>query len=210
VRYFFFTLFAAVLGSGCAAPGVTENHPVSEIPSSTPEATPPAPEAAMSSPEVAVSSPEAAAPAPVVEEPFLSPLAGKTRIVSGFGSRTVPGKTVTESHEGLDLAAAPGTAVRASRSGMVLFAGSSKMYVSRANKKEQSRMVIIRHADGMSTRYVHLGLLKVTPKQEVVAGDVLAPSADSDEWSVPVVHFEIREANGKAVDPRKRLTDLKK
>jgi murein DD-endopeptidase MepM/ murein hydrolase activator NlpD len=158
----------------------------------------------------AVPDTEVAVSSPAVDEPFLSPITGKTRIVSGFGPRAVPDKEIKEPHEGIDYAVSPGSSVRASRSGAILFAGSSKMYTSRANKKEQSRLIIMRHADGMSTRYVHLGQIKVRPKDEVIAGDVIAVTAESDEWKEPVFHFEIRAANGKALDPRKQLSDLKK
>ena len=73
-------------------------------------------------------------------------------------------------HEGIDYSAPPGTVVRAARSGKVIFAGFSKMYVSRADKKDQSRFVIIRHADGQSSRYVHLAGLRVRPGQDVKPG----------------------------------------
>lgn len=106
-----------------------------------------------------------------------------------------------ENHEGIDYAADPGTPVRVARAGKVLFAGFSKVYASRVDKKDQSRFVIVRHADGKSSRYVHLATLRVRPMQEVKAGDILGTAAASDEWTSPVVHFEIRAADGVAVNP---------
>ena len=103
-----------------------------------------------------------------------------------------------------------GSNVRASRSGKVLFAGYSTAYVTRADKKDKNHLVIVRHADGKSTRYVHLDRLSVRPGLDVKAGDILGTSSDSDEWTVPVLHFEIREATGQAVDPLTYLVDPQK
>jgi murein DD-endopeptidase MepM/ murein hydrolase activator NlpD len=157
-----------------------------------------------------------AVPAPPEEaEPFVFPLkSAKVKIVSGFGRRNLQklAKALetaslpdAEFHEGVDFAVNPGAQVVAARSGKVLFAGFSTAYVSRKNKKEKSRFIIIRHADGLSTRYVHLNRIEVTPQEEVSAGDVIGTAAESDEWSQPVLHFEVRQANGKPANPAKYL-----
>lgn len=129
---------------------------------------------------------------------------GVVKIVSDFGLRPGPDQK-PENHEGVDFAAPPGTPVKASRSGKVLFAGFSKSYTQRADKKQQNRLIIVRHADGMSTRYVHLGTLKVRPPQEVAQGDVLGTVDASDEGVTPVLHFEIRDAGGVPLDPMSLL-----
>lgn len=136
-------------------------------------------------------------------EPFLPPLAGKRLvIVSGFGQRQVPNAVgKIELHEGIDYRVTPGASVRASRSGKILFAGFSTAYVSRKDKKDKHRFVIVRHEDGMSSRYVHLNTLSVQHGQAVKAGAVLGTAAPSDEGKEPVLHFEIRNAVGKALDP---------
>jgi murein DD-endopeptidase MepM/ murein hydrolase activator NlpD len=149
-------------------------------------------------------------------EPYVWPVANiiaghHVKIVSTFGPRKVPmipgldTSTVVvpaeEQHEGVDFAVPDGTNVRAAHSGTVLFAGFSSAYVSRKDKKDKNHLVIIRHADGRSTRYVHLDRLMVRPGQQVKSGELLGTSSESDEWTTPVVHFEIREINGKAMDP---------
>ncbi len=159
---------------------------------------------------VTLSSPTETQPVPA--EPFVFPLSGhKLKMVSGFGARKLPpnaaGVVKTERHEGVDWAVPPGTKILAARSGKVLFAGFSKMYASRSDKTDQSRMIIVLHQDGKSTRYVHLNTLRVRPGEQVLAGDVLSTTAESDEWTVPVLHFEIREPNGRAVNPMKFLTE---
>lgn len=140
---------------------------------------------------------------PPPAEPFVSPLgAKKAAILSGFGPRHAPGVTdKTEAHEGIDYRVAPGTAVRAARSGKVLFAGFSTAYTSRIDKKDKHRLVIVRHADGTSSRYVHLKSILVKPQQPVQAGTTLGTASESDEWTEPVLHFEIRDAVGRALDP---------
>lgn len=129
----------------------------------------------------------------------------KIDIVSGFGRRQVPGLSLSEGHEGVDFNVPVDAAIRAARAGKVLFAGFSNAYVSRADKKEKSRLVIIRHADGMSSRYVHLNLIRVRPQQEVSKGQALGTASESDEWIQPVLHFEIHNVAGKAIDPRPLL-----
>ena len=168
----------------------------------------------------------------IAPEPFANPFGTKRpKIVSGFGRREVPvpllpavasstgassalppgpNKALSEVHEGVDYRAFPGSAVRAARSGRVIFAGFSKMYVSRADKTAQHRLVIIRHADGTSSRYVHLSTLHVRPGQDVQSGQVLGMLAESDEWTEPVLHFEIRDIRGQAIDPAKMIAESAK
>jgi murein DD-endopeptidase MepM/ murein hydrolase activator NlpD len=124
-------------------------------------------------------------PAP---EPYVCPL--------GVGRCVVVAKCLN----GVCLRIKPGQTVRAARSGRVIFAGFSKEYVSRANKKEQHRLIIVRHADGQSSRYVHLNTLSVRSSQNVKPGDALGTAAESDEVKEPVLHFEIRAANGVPLD----------
>jgi murein DD-endopeptidase MepM/ murein hydrolase activator NlpD len=147
----------------------------------------------------------------LAQEPFVNPFGTKKpRIVSGFGKRNIPNQPMPEMHEGVDYAAPAGTLVRAARSGKVIFAGFSKMYASRMDKTDQNRFVIIRHADGKSSRYVHLNVLRVKPGQEVQSGQPIGVLAESDEWTEPVLHFEIRDVQGHAVDPKIMITDFKR
>ena len=149
----------------------------------------------------------------VSTEPFVSPLGPlKGKIVSHYGKRVAPADEgqppVFEMHEGIDLKVLPGDAVRAARSGKVLFAGFSKAYVGRKDKTEPIHLIIVLHADGTSTRYVHLNAIRVRPMQVVTAGQILGTASESDEWTVPVIHFEIRDAGGRPLNPEKYLSDL--
>ena len=155
---------------------------------------------------IASTVPVVASTETVVVEPYVWPVAKKldgkaVRIVSVFGTRKSPKDNSPEVHEGLDFGVPVGTPVKVSRSGRVIFAGFSKMYVQRADKKQQNRLVIVRHSDGSSTRYVHLNIPKVKPPQDVKAGQVIAVVAESDEREEPVLHFELRDKAGRAVNP---------
>jgi murein DD-endopeptidase MepM/ murein hydrolase activator NlpD len=204
--------------SGCAVP----QKPTSSERVSTESLTPPNPAVPSTSQTPADTSPllnepsttatsqavPPTDPALTVQVPFAVPLATKAKIVSGYGKRNVVKPNAPagappepEAHEGVDFRVAPGASVYAAQAGKVLFAGFSKEYVSRADKKQQHRFVIIRHADGKSTRYVHLNTVKVRPGLEVAAGDIIGTASDSDEWKDPVLHFEIRDEQGKPLNP---------
>ncbi len=158
-----------------------------------------------------------------MREAFRVPLSAKTpKVVSPYGKRVVPAslkalsaataqavlQTDGETHDGADYAGTPGASVVAARGGKVIFAGFSKMYVSRKVKTEQHRLIIIRHSDGMSTRYVHLASLKVRPGTDVTSGQIIGTVSDSDEWTQPVLHFEIRDLRGQALDPVKTMAEF--
>jgi murein DD-endopeptidase MepM/ murein hydrolase activator NlpD len=171
---------------------------------------------------IALSSAPLTAPATAVVEPFVWPVAKivaghQSKIVSGFGKRKVPdvdpaqlGKPSDqmELHEGVDFAVPVDTPVRAARSGKVIFAGFSSAYASRLDKTEKSRLVILQHSDKTSSRYVHVDHLRVRPGDSVVSGQALASVTDSDEWEKPVLHFEIRDENGRALDPAGLLQEV--
>jgi murein DD-endopeptidase MepM/ murein hydrolase activator NlpD len=77
-----------------------------------------------------------APPAPVVYAPPVAPL----RVVRGFDP---PDSEFGAGHRGVDLASTPGAAVRSAADGVVRFAGS---VAGRG-------LVVVLHADGVSTEY---------------------------------------------------------
>lgn len=62
------------------------------------------------------------------------------------------------------------------------------------------RTMTIRHAGGEQTRYYHLDHAIQGPGAIVVAGQIVAMSGDSGGVA-PHLHFEIRDAYGRTVDP---------
>ena len=114
---------------------------------------------------------------------FLWPVDGP--VTSGFGWRW------GRMHEGVDIAVATGTPVRAVAAGTVIHAGWLGGY---------GNLVVVDHGNGLSTAYAHNSSYAVSVGQAVGQGDVVAYSGNTGNSSGPHVHFEVR-VNGGAVDP---------
>ena len=120
------------------------------------------------------------------------PLAWPARapLGDGFGPRG------TRFHAGLDLRAPQGTAVGAAASGRVVFAGFAP--------GGWGRLVVVAHADGVTTRYAHLASVAVRPGQLVAVDTALGTVGATGDATGPHLHFEVR-VRGAAVDPRPAL-----
>jgi murein DD-endopeptidase MepM/ murein hydrolase activator NlpD len=103
------------------------------------------------------------------------PLAG--RLSSGFGWRG------GRRHEGLDLSARRGTAVRAAEAGRVIHSGRLGDY---------GNVVIVKHAGHFSTVYAHNDRNHVRKGQFVERGDVIASVGRTGNASGTHLHFELR------------------
>ncbi len=123
---------------------------------------------------------------------FEWPLRG--RVVSTFGSK--PGGL---HNDGINIAAAPGTPVRAADGGVVAYAGNEL--------RGFGELVLIRHADGWVTAYGHNEGLLVGRGDTVERGQIIGRVGTTGSVSAPQLHFEIRKGI-EAVDPLKYLTDL--
>ena len=88
-------------------------------------------------------------------------------------------------HRGIDIAAAPGTAVRAPRAGLIRFAGTVP---------GNGRTVTIETAEGYSVTLLHLGAFSVARGATVAEGDSVAVVGPSDgiEHELPSVHLGVR------------------
>ncbi len=106
-------------------------------------------------------------------------------VTSGFGLRW------GRMHEGIDIAVAEGTPVRAAGAGTVIYAGWMGGY---------GNLVVVDHGNGLSTAYAHHSSLGVGVGQTVTAGQVVSYSGNTGNSTGPHVHFEVR-VNGSAVDP---------
>lgn len=106
---------------------------------------------------------------------FAWPVRG--RLSSRFGTRR--GRL----HEGIDLAAARGTAIRAAEAGRVIHSGRLGGY---------GKVVIVKHVGSFRTVYAHASKLVVRKGQFVEKGQKVAEVGSSGRSSGPHVHFEIR------------------
>jgi murein DD-endopeptidase MepM/ murein hydrolase activator NlpD len=109
---------------------------------------------------------------------WLRPVEG--RVVRGFRA---PLTRFGAGHLGADLAAAPGTAVRAAGAGTVVFAGSVA----------GARHVVVRHPGGLRTSYSFLASVRVRAGQAVRRGTVLGTTGGTGEHhDGGVLHLGLR------------------
>ena len=124
---------------------------------------------------------------------FSWPVTGK--VTDGYGWRTHPITGKRQFHEGIDIAASSGTAVRAAASGTVTFAGWSNGY---------GRLVVVSHGEGYETKYGHLSRYAVSKGAKVSKGDTLGYVGQSGDATGPHLHFEITVSR-QAKNPRNYL-----
>ena len=104
-------------------------------------------------------------------------------LTSKFGNRKDPFTKRPAWHAGIDLAAWPGTRVRATASGVVTFAG---------RKGGFGRLVIVNHGCGIETAYGHLRKIYVKKGDSVAHRDSLGEVGSTGRSTGPHVHYEVR------------------
>jgi murein DD-endopeptidase MepM/ murein hydrolase activator NlpD len=109
---------------------------------------------------------------------FIWPVDGP--VIAPFGERG------DVHHDGIDIAAAAGTPVRAARSGRVLYSDELRGY---------GKLLILEHGDGYATVYAHDRLNAVTVGALVHQGDAIAEVGDTGDSLQPSLHFEVRRDN---------------
>lgn len=109
-------------------------------------------------------------------------------VTSGFGFRRSFGRM----HKGVDIRLSVGDTVRSALDGKVV----------RVNRdpKGYGLFVVIRHPEGLETRYAHLNEALVRPGMKVMAGDPIALGGNTGNSTGPHLHFETR-LYGIAFDP---------
>lgn len=148
-------------------------------------------------PETAGSTP---LPTPLPVDPAATPLpAPPTRPLAGSGAPLafpVPGGSVSQNfragHEGIDIAASPGSAVIAADAGLVTWAGW---------RNNGGGLVIeIDHGNGVTTAYNHLGSVWVAAGQYVGREGPIGGMGCSGVCFGPHVQFDVR-INGRLINP---------
>ena len=119
------------------------------------------------------------------------------RISSRFGSRYHPVLKRRRMHDGLDIPKPYGTPVYPARSGRVTDAGWNEGY---------GQIIIIKHNNGETTRYGHLSKIMIKVGDMVQRGKTMIGRVGSTGISTgPHLHFEVRDRNGKAVNPTAKI-----
>jgi len=106
-------------------------------------------------------------------------------LTSRFGSRW------GRMHEGIDIGAPVGTAIRAADAGVV----TASKYIS-----GYGNTVIVDHGGGITTLYGHASTLKVVVGQTVQKNELIALVGRTGSTTGSCLHFEVRK-NGVAIDP---------
>lgn len=125
---------------------------------------------------------------------FRFPL-NKIKITSFFGSRADPFTKQLSFHNGIDLAAALGEPVYATRNGWVSECGYNDIL---------GNYVIIDHEQNYQTVYGHLQKILIKKGQKVTTGTQVGTIGMTGKTTGPHLHFEIRK-NGKPLDPSSLL-----
>ena len=129
--------------------------------------------------------------APAGDAPtFVWPLSG--RVISDFGATANGGK-----NDGINIAAAWGTPIRASAAGTVTYAGG--------DLKNYGNLALVKHSGGYTTAYAHAEKLTVSKGDFVTRGQLIGYAGQTGDVSTPQLHFEIRSAT-TPVNPRSYLS----
>jgi murein DD-endopeptidase MepM/ murein hydrolase activator NlpD len=118
-------------------------------------------------------------------------------VTSGFGFRTNPFTTLTQMHEGLDIANRIGTPVIAPADGIVSDTGKDSTY---------GNVIVISHGFGINSRFLHLNRILVRPGQRVKRGDKIAEVGTTGKSTGPHLHYEVR-VNGIPVNPLRYIVN---
>lgn len=103
--------------------------------------------------------------------------------MSGFGYRIDPFTGQVKMHEGLDIAAPPGTPIIAPADGTVKFAGERRGF---------GLTLELNHGYGYITLYGHCQRLNVDEGDKVERGDVIAYVGSTGRSTGPHLHYEVR------------------
>ena len=125
--------------------------------------------------------------------PFGHPVHARHKFTSGFGMRIHPVTGKRQMHNGIDLAAPPGTPILATGDGVVTFAGRKGNY---------GLLVKVRHLGGISSLYAHLEKIYVKKGQSVSRNQQIGAMGSSGLSTGPHLHYEI-DVGGEMVNPLK-------
>ena len=145
-----------------------------------------------SSPSSSSSPPKPRAPAPPPKPAIRSSLTWAWPVSGPLFSTFKAGDTV---RKGIKIAIKPGSPVRASESGRVVYSGNGLI--------GYGPLIIIKHNDNFLSAYGHNRKLLVETGQQVNKGQTIANSGSANSGK-PLLHFEIR-LKGKPVNPLRLL-----
>ncbi|HCL56488.1 MAG TPA: hypothetical protein DHW82_05705 [Spirochaetia bacterium] len=124
--------------------------------------------------------------------PSIFPVLGGGKVTSPFGSRLDPFTLTLAFHPGIDIPKFPGTPIRSTADGKVLYADFSPSY---------GFYVMIEHAYGFTTTYAHMLNMPVVQRgDEIAQGKIIGYVGTSGRSIGYHLHYEIRNSD-KLIDP---------
>jgi murein DD-endopeptidase MepM/ murein hydrolase activator NlpD len=135
----------------------------------------------------------------VVNHAWPLPAHVKQYVSSGYGMRKDPFHGRLAFHGGLDIAAAPGTAILASAAGTVKEVGRRGGY---------GNYVLLVHADGSESMYNHLERAEVRMGARVRSGETIGRLGSTGRSTGPHLDYRLKQA-GKRIDPMLALAGKK-
>ena len=120
--------------------------------------------------------------------------------IDGYVTQGISLSKDSEIHNGIDIAAAYGSNIKAPDDGMVVFSGE---------KLETGNTIIIAHEFGFFTVYGHNDTNLVSERDLIVRGQVIGTVGDTGKSDGPHLHFEIWK-NNRVLDPRDLIKEYKK
>lgn len=117
------------------------------------------------------------------EQPYITQCYGPTK----FAARAYRSKT----HNGIDFGDPIGTPVLAAESGKIIKVGNNDRGVSRWNKFQYGKYIIIQHPNNLATLYAHLSRQIVKEGQTVNRGDVIGYSGNTGYAFGPHLHLTV-------------------
>ena len=131
----------------------------------------------------------------LIATPALWPTEG--HVTSPFGPRTSPFTGQPHHHTGVDIAAPPGTPIRAPADGIVTFAGTLPGY---------GHALVLTHGFGFKTFYGHNQRNQVSKGQTVKRGQVIALVGNTGYSTGAHLHYEVL-LNDQPQNPLKYIVD---
>lgn len=125
--------------------------------------------------------------------------AGSRKLTSGFGYRVDPFTGRSVMHAGIDLAGRTGDPVYAAGDGTV---------EEQRFDKSRGNYVVLAHANGLKSVYMHLKRADVEEGEKVARGETIGLLGSTGRSTGPHLHFEILE-DGEAVNPIRYLRLIK-
>ena len=118
-------------------------------------------------------------------------------VTSGFGHRKSPFTGLREKHEGWDIGARSGSAIRSTADGLVSVAGREYGY---------GKLIEIDHGYGVVTRYGHNSKNLVKVGNRVKRGQIIALVGNTGRSTGPHLHYEVL-LNGVPTNPKNYILE---